>query len=381
MSDIQKYKKESRVKTTKQNDLVTLIQNRVVQFADVLPPGSNAKKFVTQALMAIERSPKLQQCDSKSIIKALYECASYGLEPNGSLSEADLVPYGTKVEFLIGYRGLMKLATNTGIVKMFDFGVIHENDEVEYRVGDDSFFSHKPKFTGRGVPIAYYAMAKLTTGSTVVQVMTSEEIYAHGQRHSPSYSHKTSPWQTDFQAMAIKTCMRQLCDKKLPKDASPESRLLQSAAHRDDFQNLNGNQANTEVPLDVSDFDISEPKKSPKVAPKQLKKEKKVPKVAKKKTPEKKADSPSKNDGPDFETHLRKEVDEIAELGGSADDILVKTYGSKNITPFINSLPDDVQGEILDQVLKLKDKLLIKSKQEEMKITEQGIQDLADAQV
>ena len=61
-------------------------------------------------------------------------------------------------------------------------------------------------------------------------------------------------------------------------------------------------------------------------------------------------------------------MDEIAELGGNADEILVKTYGSKNITPFINSLPDDVQGEILDQVLKLKDKLLIKSKQEKMEV-------------
>ena len=368
MSDIQKYKKESRVKTTKQNDLVTLIQNRVVQFADVLPPGSNAKKFVTQALMAIERSPKLQQCDSKSIIKALYECASYGLEPNGSLSEADLVPYGTKVEFLIGYRGLMKLATNTGIVKMFDFGVIHENDEIEYRVGDDSFFSHKPKFTGRGVPIAYYAMAKLTTGSTVVQVMTSEEIYAHGQRHSPSYSHKTSPWQTDFQAMAIKTCMRQLCDKKLPKDASPESKLLQSAAHRDDFQNLDENNGKIEISADLNDFNISGSKTKPKTPPKRLEIKKKVSSVAKKKTPQKKVDSPSKNDGPDFETHLRKEVDEIAKLGGNADDILVKTYGSKNITPFINSLPDDLQGEILDNVLNLKDKLIKANKQEKMEV-------------
>tara|TARA_R100000963_G_scaffold9453_2_gene6274 strand:- start:1519 stop:2616 length:1098 start_codon:yes stop_codon:yes gene_type:complete len=362
MADIQQYIKDSRVKTTKQNDLVTLIQNRVTQFADVLPPGSNAKKFVTQALMAIERSPKLQQCEAKSIIKALYECASYGLEPNGSLSEADLVPYGKRVEFLIGYRGLMKLASNTGMVRMFDFGVIHENDEVDYRVGNDSFFSHKPKLSGRGVPIAYYALAQLTTDATVVQVMTTEEIYAHGQRHSPSFSHNTSPWQTDFQAMAIKTCMRQLCDKKLPKDASSESKLLQSAAHRDDFQNLNGNGPNMEVPLDVSDFDIADPKKTPEKAPKKQEKQKKVPKVAKEKEVEKEEPTPVKKDTSDFASHLQKEVDEIVKLGGNVDDILTKIVGTKKITKFYNKLPDDVQGEVLDEVLEAKDKYLLAEK-------------------
>ena len=368
MTDIQKYKNDSRSKTKKQLNLVSLIQDRTNKFSDLLPRGENAKRFITQALLAIEREPKLQQCEPKSVIKALYECASYGLEPNGSLSEAALVPYGSKVEFLIEYRGLMKLASNTGNVKMFDYGVIHDNDSYEYRVGDDSFFSHKPRLANRGNPIAYYALAKLVTGATVVQVMTNEEIYTHGQRHSPSFKHNNSPWKTDFQAMAIKTCMRQLCDKKLPKDASPESKALQKASHMEDFKVVDENKGKMEISNEFNDFNISDSKTKPKKALKKPENKKKVSKVAKKKTPKIEEDSPPKTDEEDFSSHLQKEVNKVAELGGNADDILIKTYGSTNITPFINSLPDDVQGEILDQVLKLKDELIVKGKQEEIEV-------------
>jgi len=96
-------------------------------------------------------------------------------------------------------------------------------------------FLHKPNLKGRGEAIAYYAIAELKTGATVMMLMGVDEIREHGKRFSKGYSSKTSPWQTDFEAMAIKTVLRQLCDKKLPKSDGSNGQLLSSAAHIEDI--------------------------------------------------------------------------------------------------------------------------------------------------
>ena len=82
---------------------------------------------------------------------------------------------------------------------------------------------------------AYYAIAELKSGGIAFQVMSKEDIIKHAQQFSKGFSHKSSPWQTDFDAMAYKTVIRQLCDKKLPKSTTEQSVLMREAAHIDDF--------------------------------------------------------------------------------------------------------------------------------------------------
>ena len=66
-------------------------------------------------------------------------------------------------------------------------------------------------------------------------VMTKIEIVKHMKHYSRAYKSKDSPWVTDFDAMAIKTVIRQLVDKKLPKATTSEALLMQQAAHIDDI--------------------------------------------------------------------------------------------------------------------------------------------------
>ena len=97
-------------------------------------------------------------------------------------------------------------------------------------------FEHTPNLLGdRGKEIAYYALAELNNGGFALHIMTKEEIVKHGKHYSRSYSSKSSPWQTDFDAMAYKTVIRQLCDKKLPKATTEHSILLQEASRVDDI--------------------------------------------------------------------------------------------------------------------------------------------------
>ena len=235
MSDLQRVKKDSKAVTKSEQNIYQMVRDRKQLYEQVLPDQNSAGRFIQASLTAIKMSPKLQQCNPDSILKALMESARYGLEPNSPLSEAALVPYGDKVEFLIEYRGMLRLAWNSGLILSIDYDKICENDKYEYSKGDGAKFSHTPTFDERGKPLAYYASAKIKGGGEVRTVMSTKEILSHGKKFSKSFSAGSSPWQTDFDAMAIKTVLRQLVDKKLPKSTTPQGILLADAGHQEDI--------------------------------------------------------------------------------------------------------------------------------------------------
>lgn len=240
MTDIKEAKKKSVSLTAKQVGLKETIQGKgfFEQIQNALPQGNlTARRYISSCLTALAVQPKLLQCKPSSVLKAMMESARYGLEPNSPLSEAALVPYGEDVTFLIEYRGMMKLAWNTGLIKSLDFDKICENDEFEYSKSHHGIsFSHTPNLRGsRDDSYAYYALAELKGGGIAFQVMSKIDIIKHAKQFSKGFSHKSSPWQTDFDAMAYKTVIRQLCDKKLPKSTTEQSVLMREAAHIDDF--------------------------------------------------------------------------------------------------------------------------------------------------
>jgi len=239
MTDIKRAKKESKALTAKQGDLKSMIQSGdfKVQIRNALPQGGlTTERYISACLTALAVTPKLQQCTSSSVLKAFMESARFGLEPNSPLAEAHLIPYGDKVEFQIAYRGMMKLAWNTGVIKSLDFDKVCENDQFVYTKGREINFEHTPNLmSDRGKPYAYYAVAELKNGGFALHIMSKKDIVNHGQHYSRSFSQKSSPWQTDFDAMAFKTVIKQLCDKKLPKATTEQSMILHEAARLDDI--------------------------------------------------------------------------------------------------------------------------------------------------
>ena len=233
--DIKESKKKTKALTKNTNDIYGMIKSRSDAFQSVLPINANTQQFVNACLIAVQDNNKLQQCNPKSLIKAMMESARFGLEPNSPLMEAALVPYGKDVQFLIEYRGMLKLAWNSGMIKMIDADVICENDKYEYVKGYNPNFYHKPLVTGeRGEPIAYYAYAKLNNGGDTLCLMSKQEIVDHMKKFAKGYNSTTSPWKTNFDAMAKKTVLRQLIDKQLPKSTTKESLILSSAVGNSD---------------------------------------------------------------------------------------------------------------------------------------------------
>ncbi len=64
-----------------------------------------------------------------------------------------------------------------------------------------------------GEVVGYCAYFKLLNGFEKTVYWSKEKIEAHGKRYSQSYAHKSAPWQTDFDAMAKKTVLKNTLSK------------------------------------------------------------------------------------------------------------------------------------------------------------------------
>lgn len=179
------------------------------QIQKALPSMVSSERFQRVALTAFSNNTKLQQCDPMSFIAAMMQSAQLGLEPNTPLGQAYLIPYGKQVQFQIGYKGLLELAQRSGKIKTLYAHEVRENDTFDIDYGLNQTLTHKPLLKGdRGEVIGYYAVYHLDAGGNSFIFMTKDEVLEHAKRFSKTYN--SGPWQTDFDAMAKKTVIKQL---------------------------------------------------------------------------------------------------------------------------------------------------------------------------
>ena len=83
-----------------------------------------------------------------SFIGAMMNAAQLGLEPNTTLGQAYLIPYGKQVQFVLGYKGLIDLAYRSGEVAIVRAETVFKNDEFVYELGFEPKLIHRPKLDG-----------------------------------------------------------------------------------------------------------------------------------------------------------------------------------------------------------------------------------------
>lgn len=179
------------------------------QIKKALPQHMSNERFQRVALTAFGSNPKFLNCDPVSFLAAMMDSAQLGLEPNTPLGQAYLIPYGNKVQFQVGYKGLLELALRSGKIKTLYAHEVRENDKFEVKYGLHQDLIHEPVLKGeRGDVIGYYAVYHLDTGGHSFVFMTKEEVLTHARSKSKTFNN--GPWQTDFDAMAKKTVIKQL---------------------------------------------------------------------------------------------------------------------------------------------------------------------------
>lgn len=183
------------------------------QIEKALPSILTPERFTRMVMTALSNSPQLQQCTPASFLGAMMQAAQLGVEPNTPLGQAYLIPYKNKgtleCQFQLGYKGLLDLAYRSGEITVIQAHAVHQNDVFDYEYGLEAKLVHKPAITNRGPVIAYYAMYKQKDGGYGFEVASLEDIQQHASKYSVAFKKGAStPWQTDFDAMAKKTVLK-----------------------------------------------------------------------------------------------------------------------------------------------------------------------------
>lgn len=196
--------------------------------AQVLPKHVTPERMLKVALTATSRNPDLLACKPMSLLRAVFQAGELGLEAGGLLGEGYLVPFKDEVQFIPGYRGLIKLARQSGQLASIEARVVYERDAFELEYGLDPKMVHKP-FLGdenRGGIKFVYAIALLKDGGKQIEVMTNAEIEEIRKRSKAS---EKGPWVSDFSEMARKTVVRRIC-KYIPMSVELARALEHEAA-------------------------------------------------------------------------------------------------------------------------------------------------------
>jgi recombination protein RecT len=199
------------------------------EFARILGDAIGTDRFVRVALTEIRSNPSLAACSEASVLGALMTCAQLNLTPGRAQGEAWLVPFNGECQFILGYKGMLRLAWQSGRLVSFTAQAVRENDEFDFAFGLDPYLRHKPTI-GHGQAYTWYAAARLTGGGSAFEVMFREDVERHRLR---SRSRDNGPWKTDYDAMARKTVIRQLA-KFLPMSAEFSTALAHDGGVRRD---------------------------------------------------------------------------------------------------------------------------------------------------
>lgn len=211
----------------KKGTLGEWLSERKTAFNEALPANTvNVDRFIQSALLAITnpKMPNLVKCTKDSIFRSLKEAAAYGLELNGTLGQAYLIPYNESIQvngkwqkemtchMQLGYRGIIALARRSNTIKTIAAEPICQNDYFKCKLASGRTIEHEIDITKeRGEVIGYYCLVELCNGGSQFKVMSKKDVENHRDKFSKAYD-KTDPnniWNKNFDAMALKTVVIQ----------------------------------------------------------------------------------------------------------------------------------------------------------------------------
>ena len=194
------------------------------QFQNAL--AENAPLFTASLIDVYASDSKLQRCEPRLVIMEALKAATLDLPINRQLGFAYIIPYDKSEklpdgtwkktpipQFQPGYRAFIQLAMRTGQYRFINADMVYEGEHpVSNRITGELTISGTAKSE---TVIGYFAYFHTVNGFEKASYWTKDKVIAHAKRHSKTYGKegKSNVWETDFDAMALKTVLKNLLSK------------------------------------------------------------------------------------------------------------------------------------------------------------------------
>lgn len=204
------------------NSIFKPIEGRLMELID----QTTIIKECNFAMQHFAKNEYLNGATTESKQQAVLNVAQIGLSLNPVLKEAYLVPRYNGMKKVVecfmepSYQGLVKLVTNTGSAKSVACYPVFNGDDFNVSLGTNVEIKHTPKYASTEITHAY-AVAILSDGSKMIEVMTAQQIndIRDGSESYKSFKAgkvKTCIWEKDYSEMCRKTVIKRIV-KYLPK--------------------------------------------------------------------------------------------------------------------------------------------------------------------
>ena len=212
-----------------------LLEKSREQIAMALPRHLTPDRIIRVALTSIQKTPELLACDPVSLVAGVLTASQLGLEIDGVLGHAYLVPFDNKkarrkeAQLIVGYKGYLALARRSGEVEHFSAHVVREGDHFEYVYGTSAYLKHVPSLEGQGRPLAVYAVLRLKDGGHDFEIIPWSRVLQMQQKYARKGQggQLYGTWVDHLEEMARKSAIRALAKR------CPVSVEIQQAVHHD----------------------------------------------------------------------------------------------------------------------------------------------------
>ena len=187
------------------------------------------QQFAFEAMVKNSYLFSVAQENPMSLFNAMTKVAAIGLSLNTASQYAYLVPrsrrngsqYIKEVCLDISYKGLIKIATDTGSIKWAKAEIVREKDTFKYK-GPCEMPEHicDPFASDRGKYIGVYCIAKTADDDYLVEIMTEAECLEIAEK-SEAFKKNSGPW-VDFGGEMRKKAVIKRASKTWPKTDKSE---------------------------------------------------------------------------------------------------------------------------------------------------------------
>lgn len=191
------------------------IQTAKDRFQKVASQSVNYDKeciFAMQALMKTDYAMQTANKNPKSVHLAMINVASTGLTLNPANAYAYLVPRDGQIVLDISYKGLIKIATDSGSILWARADIVYQDDTFVYH-GPAAVPEHASDAfkVDRGPIVGAYCIAKTKEGDILTEVMPMAELEKIRDKSSAYVKGKEGrrgPWEEWFEQMAKKAVIK-----------------------------------------------------------------------------------------------------------------------------------------------------------------------------